>query len=219
MGFCLLIPFLILLMTGCSSSKNNQRGISENGYKRFMERQNALAADERTSKENPVMTSEGFERMGDFYVRQGNLPMAFLQYDKALRLDRNQPNIHYKMGRLFLEKGMAEEAQNEFLEVLKVNPQHAQAFEGMGWVFFKRGDFEKAEISRAVGMSASAEFPADIANGDHTDRIPVFLAKKSHGACRHRFLDRHNLSGYRKILQNFFINQGLYPVQLLVRNR
>jgi len=102
-----------------------------------MERQKALAADEGASKENPVMTSEGLERMGDFYVRQGNLPMAFLQYDKALRLDRNQPDIHYKMGRLFLEKGMAEEAQNEFLEVLKVNPQHAQAFEGRGWVYFK----------------------------------------------------------------------------------
>ncbi len=92
-----------------------------------MERQKALAADEGASKENPVMTSEGFERMGDFYVRQGNLPMAFLQYDKALRLDRNRPDIHYKMGRLFLEKGMTEEAQNEFLEVLKINSQHAQA--------------------------------------------------------------------------------------------
>src|SRR4030067_1676336 len=153
MGFCLLITFLVLFMTRCSGSRNNQRGISE-AYKKFMERQKALAADEQASKENPVMTQEELERMGDFYVRQGNLPMAFLQYDKALRLDRNQPGIHYKMGRLFLEKGMAEEAQNEFLEVLKVNPQHAQAFEGIGWVFFKTGDLERAEknLQQAVAL-------------------------------------------------------------------
>jgi len=154
MGFRLLITFLIFLMAGCSASRNNERGIYESSYKKFMERQNALAADGQASKDNSVMTSEELERMGDFYVRQENLPMAFLQYDKALRLDHNQPGIHYKMGRLFLEKGMAEEAQNEFLEVLKVNPQHAQAFEGRGWVFFKTGDLERAEknLQQAIAL-------------------------------------------------------------------
>src|SRR4030043_1572311 len=154
MGFCLLITFLVLLMAGCSGSRNTQRGISANAYKKFMERQKALAADEQALKENAVMTSEELERRGDFYVKQGNLSMAFLQYDKALRLDRNQPGVHYKMGRLFLETGMAEEAQTDFLEVLKVNPQHAQAFEGMGWVFFKTGDLERAEknLQQAIAL-------------------------------------------------------------------
>jgi Tfp pilus assembly protein PilF len=153
-GFFLLTTSLILLMAGCSGSRNNQRGNSESAYKKFMERQKALAADEQASKENPLMSSEELEKMGDFYVKQRNLPMAFLQYDKAFRLDRNQLNIRYKMGRLFLEKGMAEEAQNEFLEVLKVNPQHAQAFEGIGWVFFKTGDLERAgkNLQQAVAL-------------------------------------------------------------------
>lgn len=145
-GFLLFLPILILFMTGCSGSRNSQReAFQESAYKKFLERQKASAAEERGSKENPLMTVEELEKAGDFYFRQGNLHMAFLQYDKALRLDRNLPGIHYKMGRLFLERGMHEEAQKEFLEVLNVNPHHAFALEGMGWVFFKTGDLEKAE--------------------------------------------------------------------------
>lgn len=62
--------------------------------------------------------------------------LAFVQYDKALRLDRNQPGLQYKMGRLFLEKGLGEDAKKAFQEVLKINPDHALAYEGMGWACF-----------------------------------------------------------------------------------
>ncbi len=49
MGFCLLIPFIILLMTGCSGSRNNQWGISDGAYKKFVEKKQALAAEEQAS--------------------------------------------------------------------------------------------------------------------------------------------------------------------------
>ena len=157
-GFLLFIPFLILFMAGCSGSRNSQQdALKGSAYKKIFERQRGLAAEEQALKENPLMTAEEFERAGDFYFRQGNLHMAFLQYDKALRLDQNLPGVHYKMGRLFLERGMSEEAQKEFLEVVKVNPHHALAFEGLGWGFFKMGDLDKAEknLQHAIALDES----------------------------------------------------------------
>ena len=102
-------------------------------------------AEEEGSKENLQTTAEGYERLGDTYLRQGHTEMAFLQYDKALRIDPNQMNIRYKIGRLFLEKGLVEEGKKEFEAILKTDPDHALAYLGMGWASFKKGEFEEAE--------------------------------------------------------------------------
>ena len=102
------------------------------------------------------MTAEGYERLGDSYLRQGHMEMAFLQYDKALRINPNRMSIRYKIGRLFLEKGHVEEGKKEFEVILKTDPHHALAYVGMGWASFKMGEFEEAEknLQQAVQLDA-----------------------------------------------------------------
>lgn len=140
---------------GCAA-RNSQRSLSQiSETKKIMERQKAeIASRESTSKNTPEMTAEGYEALGDRYLKLGNVEMAFIQYDKALRLNPGRAQIRYKMGALFLEKGLAEEAQKEFQEILKTNPNHALAHEGMGRAYFQARRFPAAEESfrQAIGL-------------------------------------------------------------------
>jgi len=146
----MILPFLMLGMTmggwGCAA-RNSQQDVFKEYRERLERQQTALASEEAASKKGPDLTPEGFEGLGDSYLRQGSMDMAFIQYNKALRLDPNQPRIRYKRGRLFLEKGLYAEAKSEFQEVLKVEPDHALACEGMGRAYFSMQEFPEAEKS------------------------------------------------------------------------
>jgi tetratricopeptide (TPR) repeat protein len=137
---------LIVGATGCATSNPSQNIIAREEYRKIMARQKAeIAADEKTAKKVPEMTAEGYERLGDRYLNQGNLDLAFMQYHKALQLDSGQLRVRYKMARLFLAKGLKEEAKAEFKEILSADPRQALAYEGLGQVDFQMGEYPEAE--------------------------------------------------------------------------
>src|SRR5437773_7929168 len=79
---------LILLMSACAS-KNPKAPELSGSYKALLERQKAgMSLDENTMKNPPQMSVEEYERLGDTYIRQGNMTMAFAQYDRSLRMDQ-----------------------------------------------------------------------------------------------------------------------------------
>ena len=118
---------------GCASKNNTQQNyLKEMEYRRKLESEKA----DKTPVKIPEMTAEEYENLGDQFVVQKNIDLAFVQYNKALRLSPDQIRLRYKMGRLFLEKGMTEDAKREFEEVLKVNPNYALAYDGMGRINF-----------------------------------------------------------------------------------
>ena len=86
----LIIPGMIVIQMGCSKKNPQQDTLKE--YRKMLERQKTASAKEEQEalKKIPEMTAEGYERLGDQYVSQGNIATAFIQYDKALRLDPNQ---------------------------------------------------------------------------------------------------------------------------------
>ena len=88
---------------------------------------------------------ESHEDLGDHYVRQGNLMLAYLQYDKALRFNPDNWLLRYKIGMLFVKRGLPDEARKEFLEVLKVSPDHVPTLLGLGHSYLLTGDFVPAE--------------------------------------------------------------------------
>jgi len=143
-----------ILMGGCSLGKNQQQDLFKE-YRKKMELQKAtLAKEEEKKAMTPELGGEEYERLGDQYLRQGNMDLAFIQYDKALRMDPGHIPIRYKLGRLFLEKGLSGEAKREFEEVLKVKEDHPLALEGMGRVYFKQANFAEAEkcFRRAIDL-------------------------------------------------------------------
>ena len=143
----LILPGLILIQFGCSKKNPQQDTLKE--YRKMIEKQKAASVkdEDEALKKIPEMTAEGYEKLGDSYVRQGNLDMAFIQYDRALKLNSKGMNVRYKIGRLFLEKGLTEEAKKEFQEILKTEPSHALSHEGMGRAYIKLGEWGEAEKS------------------------------------------------------------------------
>ncbi len=136
-----------ILVGGCSFGKSQQQDLLKE-YRKKIEMQKAvLAKEEEKQITAPELGAEEYEKLGNLYLRQGNMDLAFLQYDKALRMDPSRIHIRYKLGRLFLEKGTPEEAGREFQEILKLTPNDALAHEGMGRVYFKQVHFAEAERS------------------------------------------------------------------------
>jgi Tfp pilus assembly protein PilF len=147
-----------ILLGGCSSLGKSQQPDLFKEYRKKLEAQKAAFENEEEKKAPaPEIGAEEHERLGDFYLRQGNMDLAFLEYDKALRLDRSRIHIRYKIGRLFLEKGILEEAAKEFQEILKITPNDALTHEGMGRVYFKQANLAEAERSfrRAINLKES----------------------------------------------------------------
>jgi Flp pilus assembly protein TadD len=143
-----------ILIGGCSFGKSQQQDLFKEYRKKLETQKAALASEEGKKTPAPELGAAEYERLGDLYLRQGNMDLAFLQYDKALRMDSSRTPIRYKLGRLFLEKGILEEAEREFQGILKVTPNGALAHEGLGRVYFKQANFAEAERSfrRAIDL-------------------------------------------------------------------
>ncbi len=106
-------------------------------------------------KEPPEMSAAAYERSGDDYFNSGNLQQAFLQYDKSVRLEPENPRVRYKIGLLFLLNKMYDDAILEFQGVLKKEPQNALAYEGMGLALFQQQKIAEAEryFTKAIELN------------------------------------------------------------------
>jgi tetratricopeptide (TPR) repeat protein len=127
-------------------------------YKNLLERQKAgLPLEEDGLKNLPAMTVHDYESLGDTSLRQGNLQMAFVHYDRALRLDPTQARIRYKIGQLFLKKGLPEDAIKEFHEILKKDVHDALAHEGAGQALLHMDNLSEAEQHFRLALHVNPE--------------------------------------------------------------
>lgn len=147
----ILIVIVISGTFGCAFTGKQQdivKGKSE--YRRLLELQKQKASvvtEGEILKKIPEITAEEYERLGDNYIRQGDIGTAFIQYDKGLLLDPNLASIRHKMGCLLLSRGMDKEAMKEFEVILKNYPNSALAYEGKGMVFLATGKLDKSKES------------------------------------------------------------------------
>ncbi len=141
------LSIMIVSSYGCASQNVRMGSLKLGGsdYKKLIERQ-MVRNNAKTAPPDklPKMTGLDHEKLGDTYFRQGNHEMAFVQYEKALRLHPSNARIQYKKGLLFLTKGANREAIREFQKVLKKEPDYALALEGIGHALFEMGQFEHA---------------------------------------------------------------------------
>ena len=88
----------VLALAGCASS-----GTRAADYKKLqqlqMDRQYAMGAYEsEQAKKLPEPTAGELENLADVLLSQGKLATAYINYEKALRLDPKRVGIHYKKG-------------------------------------------------------------------------------------------------------------------------
>jgi Flp pilus assembly protein TadD len=70
---------------------------------------------------------------------------SFIQYNIALELNPGQNGVRYKVGLLFLNRGLPDEALKEFQKILEKDAGHALAYEGMGQAFMQTEKYDEAE--------------------------------------------------------------------------
>ena len=158
---CFSIPLLSGVLSGCASHNNQSFLREEYKNRKIQESQrhkDLSAMEDEITKKIPEETAGDFERSGDENLKQGNTGQAFVQYDKALRLEPGLNRVRYKVGSLLFQKGMLDEALKEFEEMLKNNPDDASGYEGEGMVFFAKGEWDASEknFKRAITIDAKS---------------------------------------------------------------
>ncbi len=152
----MLIGLAVLLtLSGCATRDPAVARSEE--YRKMLElqKQRTDAADkEMAQKKMPEMSAEDHDGTGDRYMRQGDQTHAFLEYRKALAMKPGLLLTRYKLGRLFLEKGLTTDATREFDAIGKEDPTSGLSHLGKGMVSFRKGEMEPArsEFEKALSL-------------------------------------------------------------------
>jgi Flp pilus assembly protein TadD len=130
-----------VLLSGCAT---NNAGALQKTAKYGLSGERRLLTTEGKKADQPMNSAEEYERLGDINLQRDDITAAFLNYTKALQLEPERLSASYKTGRLFLYRGMTEDAKREFEKILKKDPKNVYAHEGMGRAFLLENNNEKA---------------------------------------------------------------------------
>jgi tetratricopeptide (TPR) repeat protein len=130
--FSVVLGLTVGTLSGCATSEKQTK--EDGGYTAHYASANMSAP--------PITTAADYERLGDMYYDKDNLSNAFLQYEKSLKLEPDNFRVLYKKGLSLLAGGMEEEAVKEFQAVLKMRPDYALAYGGMGQAYFQMNKYQ-----------------------------------------------------------------------------
>jgi predicted regulator of Ras-like GTPase activity (Roadblock/LC7/MglB family) len=86
-----------------------------------------------------------FMRLADALRRAGQLDVALRVAVRGLDRHPYLPDAHDVLARIHADRGDLERASDEWEMALRLDPSHAQANLGLGFVEFRRGDLKSAE--------------------------------------------------------------------------
>lgn len=79
---------------------------------------------------------------------------------KAIELDPENPNAHYLLGLLYMEKGWFSVAETEFLSVLRVDRKHVNTLINLGVLYTEKKLFDLAEQELRKALSLEPDNPS-----------------------------------------------------------
>ncbi len=84
-------------------------------------------------------------RLGVVYDKKGDRVACIKEMKNAVRLDPEDPNSLNYLGYTYADLGMnLEEAEELILRALKLKPDDGYITDSLGWVYYKKGHYEKA---------------------------------------------------------------------------
>ena len=150
----LLVILVLIAFYGCAGKQG-----ASGDYKQMValqqQRASATKAEEPPLPPGFEATAETHEQLGDEYLKKGNSVAAFTEYERSLRKDSQRMTARYKIGMLFLGRGLPEEALKEFEQILAKEPRDASAHYGRARVRFLQGkpDLTKGDLGEALGLN------------------------------------------------------------------
>jgi predicted regulator of Ras-like GTPase activity (Roadblock/LC7/MglB family) len=106
----------------------------------------ALAADP---------SSTVFLRLGEMLRRAGQLELANRVATRGLERHSRRPETHDLLARVALDRGDLSRAKSAWERVLTMEPGHAGALKGLGFLSFQQGDLDSA--TRLLGAALAAD--------------------------------------------------------------
>lgn len=144
----LLMIYLGLMasgVTGCGSGAASWLKSSLSSVETRAEAKQKTDEAEALSILRDTPATDEYEQLGDTYVRQGNWPLALLQYDHALKSVPHHARVRHKKYLLFLANGLHADATAGFRALVQEQAHDASAWEGLGRSLLQAGQEAKAE--------------------------------------------------------------------------
>ena len=91
-----------------------------------------LAACTTTTDVQRKKESEAYRRLGEAYLKQGNLALAMKEFKKAEAKNADDHLLQYDMGLLYLHKKQYDQAIVHFKSSLDLKPDYGEAINSMG---------------------------------------------------------------------------------------
>ena len=142
------LTLIMFLLNGCSTGKGFKLAIETGGGdKKSMdataEQPTFFVSDD--TKALPEISGDEYEQLGDALLNKGNLYLAYVQYEKSLKLKPDNIRVEYKKGLTLLLGEKNDDAIRQFEMVLNKEPKFDLASEGLGRAYFQKKDFLLAE--------------------------------------------------------------------------
>ena len=116
----------------------------------------AVAAEVRAQSPDDI---DALRVWGVIASRQGNFEDALPALLSVERLDRDNPEIHYNLGWLYLQTGRRQEAAASLRRAVQLEPRHAKALHDLGILHAQAGSWDQASQALHQALDASPDFP------------------------------------------------------------
>ena len=144
----LLIIVVMVLLTSCAGTKGFRMEI-ESGKNNSLQKVREMASEQAVpplpGQDLPEITGNEYEQLGDALLSKKNYYLAFVHYEKALKLNPGNNRIEYKKGLVLLLGDKHDDAIKQFQIVIKNEPEFARAYEGIGRAYFGKRNYPEAE--------------------------------------------------------------------------
>ncbi len=98
-----------------------------------------------TKKAPPEPTAQEYFDSGMRYYNQENYSMALSEFEMAVSKSPSFVEANYYAGLTASRLNMIERAKRGFVDTLNLNPNHIQARESLGILFYTTGDFNESK--------------------------------------------------------------------------
>jgi len=107
---------------------------------------------------NPNIANSYFIR-GKVFYEIGHFTKAKVDFEKALELNSELPEVHNSLGRLLLQENELPSARKSFKNAIEINPNYYNAYINLGVIDYRNGNFQQAlfNFTRAIEINPNSE--------------------------------------------------------------